>query len=172
MIFNPRLTPREMFEKGIMGGAYFGPNAGPVMTNELLDILEEEFEGMDTDLWKAVKYVPKRNKFKVRSGLSYAEWVKFGWINSEDPFGWIEWYIKYNRGRRGDDDVRQIRRWDDFCGPNGRWRQNIYQKIYMTGNWDISPRIQQSLLHWAYEINEEDFRLWLESNTKIAIFRK
>ena len=27
--FYPNTTPREMFEEGIMGGSYFGPNAGP-----------------------------------------------------------------------------------------------------------------------------------------------
>ena len=26
-----------------------------------------------------------------------------------------------------------------------------------TGNWDVSPRIQQSLLHWGYVVNEEDY---------------
>lgn len=33
------------------------------------------------------------------------------WINSQDPMGWIEWYMAYHDGRRSPDDIRQIRRW-------------------------------------------------------------
>jgi len=32
--------------------------------------------------------------------------------------------------------------------------------IDSTGNWDVSPRIQQSLLHWGYQVNEEDYYTW------------
>ena len=37
--------------------------------------------------------------------------------------------------------------------------------IDSTGNWDVSPRIQQSLLHWGYQVNEDDYGVWL-SQTK------
>ena len=71
-----------------------------------------------------------------------------------------EWYIKYDMGLRCDDDYRQIRRWQDFCGKNGRWRKLIYRRIYEANDWQASPRIQQSLLHWGYRVNQEDYDLW------------
>ena len=41
----------------------------------------------------------------------------------------------------------------------------IYNKIYKSGlgienSKDISPRIQQSLLHWSYIVNNEHYELW------------
>jgi len=86
------------------------------------------------------------------------------WIRSQDPRGWFQWYCNYYLGRRSSDDERQIARWKDFCGHSGRWRNNIYSKIHRTGDWDISPRIQQSLLHWGYAVNQHDYEVWLETN--------
>ena len=159
--FKPMLTPREMFEKGVFGGAYFGPNAGPDMSRELADVLAEEFKGLDSDLWCAERYLPRRNKFRIRSGLNYEQWMKYRWIHKQDPYGWLNWYLQHNRGRRTADDDRQISRHQSFCGPKGRWRNNIYQKIHDTGDWHTAPRVQQSLLHWAYEVNEHDYDTWL-----------
>ncbi len=156
--FYPNTTPREMFEEGIMGGSYFGPNAGP--DKEWDPAMKHIFIGMDKDLYMAPTYRPKRNKFKVRSGMPYSYWKEMNWFSQRDPYGWIEWYIKYNMGLRSDDDYRQIKRWQDFCGKSGRWRKIIYRKIYESNNWNISPRIQQSLLHWGYRVNEEDYHLW------------
>ena len=34
-----------------------------------------------------------------------------GWIHSDDPRGWFQWYCRYWRGRRMADDARQIGRW-------------------------------------------------------------
>ena len=28
---------------------------------------------------------------------------------------------------------------------------------------DVSRRIQQSLLHWFFIVNDEDYKLWIES---------
>ena len=122
---------------------------------------------MDKELYLGTKYQPKKNRFKIRSGMDYEYWKRMGWMHERDPYGWFEWYCKYSIGLRGNDDNRQISRWHAFCGIEGRWRNNIYKKIYETGDWNISPRIQQSLLHWGYEVNEDDYNLWKELNRYI-----
>ena len=114
LAFNPILTPREMVLKGIFGGAYFGVNAGPTMTKELADFLKVEFGDIESNKWRAEKYMTKRNCFNVRSGMPYGYWLEMNWMHFRDQYGWFEWYVKYNRGFRGEDDDRQIRRWKTF----------------------------------------------------------
>jgi len=92
--------------------------------------------------------------------MNYEYWKEMKWMHKDDPYGWFEWYCKYSIGRRHPDDDRQIRRWQDFCGVNGRWRKTMYRKIHETGNGNVSPRIQQSLLHWGYRVNEHDYEQW------------
>ncbi len=93
--------------------------------------------------------------------MDYEYWKEMGWMHEDDPYGWFEWYCKYSMGRRHPDDDRQIRRWQDFCGRNGRWRKRIYKRLHETGDWDVSIRIQQSLLHWGYMINDGDYKNYL-----------
>ena len=159
MIFDPMFTPKEMLEKGIFGGTYFA---------ELIDhkdFPEEWFENIDESFYKTDKYLTKVNFFKIKSGQSQEEWEAKGWMHKDDPRGWFEWYCKYFLGRRHEDDERQIKRWAAFCGPKGRWRNIIYAKIHASGcgienSQDISRRIQQSLLHWSYMVNEKDYAAW------------
>lgn len=164
--FYPNTSPREMVELGVFGGSYFGPNAGPELGDEQEKLIKSIFKGIDIDLYKADKYSIKKNKFKIRSGMPYKYWLDMNWFHHRDPFGWFEWYCKYTLGQRGEDDDRQIRRWQDFAGRNGRWRNNIYKKVYETKNWNVSPRIQQSLLHWGYQINTDDYQMWCKLNNK------
>ena len=159
MIFEPMFTPKEMLEKGIFGGTYFA---------ELIDhkdFPEEWFENIDESFYKTDKYLTKVNFFKIKSGQSQEEWEAKGWMHEDDPRGWFEWYCKYFLGRRHEDDERQIKRWAAFCGPKGRWRNIIYAKIHASGcgienSQDVSRRIQQSLLHWSYMVNEKDYAAW------------
>ena len=164
--FRPLLTPSEMLQEGIFGGSYFGVEK--LQGDQDYLPLFETLGDIDPALYLGNKYSPKLNKFKVRSGMPYDYWVDMKWMHADDPYGWFEWYIKYFNGRRHPDDDRQIRRWQDFAGISGRWRNNIYKKIHETGDWNVSPRIQQSLLHWGYEVNEEDYSLWCKMNNKIA----
>lgn len=165
--FYPNISPREMIQEGVFGGAYFGPNAGPVISIEQKKLIKELFYDMDKDLYMAEKYLPRRNKFKIRSGMPYEYWLKMNWFDKRDPYGWFEWYCKYSIGQRVKDDNRQIRRWQKFTGRNGRWRNNIYKKIHYSNNWNISPRVQQSLLHWGYTINREDYSLWCMMKNRV-----
>lgn len=167
-LFKPILTPREVIERGAFGGSYFGISIhSSMLEDDYEDMFEDLFKGVDRELYLKKKYTPRVNKYRIRSGMSYEYWLEMGWMRKQDPRGWFQWYCNYYRGRRSIDDERQIKRWNDFCGREGRWRNNIYSKIYRTGDWDISPRIQQSLLHWGYEVNQEDYRMWMNRERKL-----
>ena len=157
--FNPNLTPRQIIEAGAFGGNYFGVDVGANL-DDYKELFKIHFDGLDTSLYLGEKYSPKKNRYGVRSGMDYNYWKEMGWMHQRDPYGWFEWYCKYSIGLRGNDDNRQISRWQDFTGTNGRWRNAIYKRIYETKDWNISPRIQQSLLHWGYKVNEEDYMMW------------
>ena len=157
--FNPNLTPRQVIEAGAFGGCYFGVDVGANL-DDYKELFNYHFKGLDTSLYLGEKYSPKKNRFKIRSGMDYEYWKRMGWMHERDPYGWFEWYSKYSIGLRGEDDNRQISRWQDFTGINGRWRNAIYKRIYETKDWNISPRIQQSLLHWGYKVNEDDYMMW------------
>lgn len=160
--FNPMLSPKEILLKGAFGGSYFGIEDLQGDYN-YQSLFEETLIGVPSYLYLGNKYKPKMNKFKTRAGMSYEFWVSKNWIHKDDPYGWFEWYLKYYNGRRHPDDERQIKRWDDFCGSNGRFKTRIYKMILEKGDWNASPRTQQSLLHWGYEINEKDFNEYKSS---------
>lgn len=157
--FKPMLTPKEMLHMGIFGGTYFA---------ELIDYKmfpSNWFEDLDESFFLSKNYLTNVNHFKIRSGQTQKQWEEKGWIHEDDPRGWFEWYCKFFLGRRHEDDERQINRWLAFCGPNGRWKNSIYSKIYqkkstINKSFNVSPRIQQSLLHWSYLVNKKDFEDW------------
>ena len=158
-LFKPMLTPKEMLQKGVFGGTYFSN------FENLNEIDPNIFDDLDKKLYCNKDYDQKINCFKIKSGQSKEEWLKKGWIHNDDPRGWFEWYCKFYSGRIHEDDERQIKRWLAFCGPNGRWRNIIYRKIYNSGveisfSQNLSIRIQQSLLHWSYIVNQNDFTEW------------
>ena len=159
------LTPKEMIRMCIFGGTYF---------SKLVDYRtfpKEWFSDIDEKFYLSNNYQKEVNYFKIKSGQSQEEWVRKGWIHKDDPRGWFEWYCQFFNGRRHKDDERQIKRWAAFCGPRGRFRNNIYKKIFKAGvriqdSNKISPRIQQSLLHWSYKVNNEDYEKWKLDNQK------
>ena len=108
-IFKPQLTPKEMLELGVFGGAYF------------LDGSIKEFP----KTWFIKAKISKTfdvnlNRFKIESGLSRKEWIKKGWIFKEDPLGWFQWYCRFKNGRRIPDiDKIQIKRWKAFGDRHG-----------------------------------------------------
>ena len=160
--FNPYLTPKDILMNGAFGGSYFGIEdlKGDY---DYQSLFQETLVHIPTMFYLQPKYNTGLNKFKTKSGMGYQYWLDKGWMHKDDPYGWFEWYLKYHNGRRHEDDERQISRWNGVCGPNGRWRKRIYKSIYETRNWDISPRIQQSLLHWGYMVNQSDYQLYLDT---------
>ena len=49
-----------------------------------------------------------------------------------------------------------------MCGEKGRWKQNLIAKCMRDGaphdDEQVSPVVRQTLLHWAYELTEADFK--------------
>ena len=167
MEFSPNLTPKEVIQSGAFGGTYFNK------TKQNIDINSNEFpkkwfKGLNENQYESEKYNRKVNFFKIKSGLSQKEWEEKGWIHPQDPRGWFQWYCRYYLGRRTDDDSRQISRWNNFCGIKGRWRNYIYSKIYKKNttidDLSFSLAVRQSLLHWAYKINDSDYEIWKIKN--------
>lgn len=162
--FQPSLSPRELLKLGAFGGTYF---TGFDITN----LNPEIFEGLSPSLYQNPHYDRRINLYNIKSGKDYDFWVQKGWIHSDDPAGWFHWYCKYYYGRRHPDDSRQIQRWLNFTGPHGRWRNRLMGLIYKAGgiehldNPDISPKIRQSLLHWAFKPTSFDYQTYLNQKS-------
>jgi hypothetical protein len=101
-------------------------------------------------------YDAKLNKYKVKCGGSLGMWESSGWISDADPYGWFQWYCRFFRGRRCDDDARQISRWNKSAGTKGRFRSQLANKCLKAEvdatDISISPVIRQTLLHWGFEL--------------------
>ena len=168
MDFTPNLSPKEIIRLGSFGGIYFYDEGGRIDIN-YKEFPSDWFDGLEESFYLSKKYNRKINFFKIKSGLSQEEWEEKGWINKQDPRGWFQWYCRYYMGRRTDYDERQIKRWNNFCGEKGRWRNYIYSKINKRGtstdDISFSLAVRQSLLHWGYMINNGDFDMWKEHNS-------
>ncbi len=134
-VFCPDLTPRQMLQLGVFGGKYMTDCRG-------------EFPAS----WYArARLAPQRadpalNCFGVHASKPLAYWIAKGWIHSNDPRGWFQWYCRYYQGRRCDDDARQIARWKAM-------RRHVAQlrKHCRAGDVKCRPVQRQALLHWAYD---------------------
>ena len=135
-IFKPELTPKEMLELGVFGGAYFG------------DKIKEFPKSWLKKAKLSEKFDVKINRFRVKAGLSRKEWQDKGWIFKEDPLGWFQWYCRFKNGRRIlDIDEIQIKRWKAFGDRHGpAVRKNCEQ-----GDLQCRKRQRQALLQWAYD---------------------
>ena len=57
--------------------------------------------------------------------------------------------------------------------PSGNIKGDVNMKYNLLGNSglkvsscdNVSPKIQQSLLHWSYMVNEKDFITWKKQNS-------
>lgn len=162
--FHPNLAPRDCIRAGMLSGTYFS-------RTDLISVGEfpvDWFEGLDPDTYSGDRERNEVNMYGVHAGTSQADWERAGWMHSDDPRGWFQWYCRYWRGRRHEDDERQIDRWARFASvERGRWTRTLYGKIRSAGvpvdDGSISPVIRQSLLHWAYLPNEADYGIWLNT---------
>jgi hypothetical protein len=154
--FEPNITPKKMFELGIMGGSYFRQIKSP-KTNKIYKNHNKKFKFLENIPLNKINnniYDKNINKYKVKVGSSYEYWIEKKWINENyDPYGWIEWYSNYYIGRRTEDDLRQIKRWNNIAGKNGRFRKQLQNLINKNKSNDekISPKIRQTLLHWGFD---------------------
>ena len=134
--FKPELTPKEMLELGVFGGAYF----------------EEGRKEFPASWFVRAKLSPdgrehaELNYFKIKASQPRSVWQAKGWMHKDDPRGWFEWYCRYYMGRRHEDDARQIKRWKAMA-------RHVAQVAHgcMKGDLTCRRRQRQALLHWAYD---------------------
>ena len=79
------------------------------------------------------------------------------WVNSKDSHDWFQWYIRYWLGRRSLDNKRQKNKWK---GTVSRFKSKLVKMIKDANvrfdDYSISLKIRQILLHWGYELVEND----------------
>ena len=141
-MFKPDYTPKEMFELGIFEGNYFNEKLNLPKVSDLVHLPESAklmIDNLSLDLVSTLRPDKSRNHFNVTCGSDYETWSKKGWINSLDPYGWVNWYLSYFYGRRSDDDARQIKRWKAFK----------IRHLGMLKKYPNSNKIKQGLLNWA-----------------------
>ena len=133
--FAPGLTPREMLELGVFGGKY--------LTDCRAEFPARWFLRARLASGRADASL---NYFGVHASQPLSVWRAKGWIHEEDPRGWFQWYCRYYSGRRGVDDLRQIKRWRAT-------RRHISQlrKHCTPRDLQCRRRQRQALLHWAYD---------------------
>lgn len=134
--FTPHLTPQEMLELGVFGGLYMSdvPDEFPSLWFE------------HAKLSRDGKQHKELNYFHVLASQPLAVWRAKGWIHTDDPRGWFQWYCRYYLGRRHEDDDRQIRRWKAMQRHVAQVVQNC-----RVGDEFCRPRQRQALLQWAYD---------------------
>jgi len=167
--FQPNKTPKQVFQEGSFGGTYFRPIYSSITkrnytSNQVTkEYPKSWFKGIDIKkMVTSPNYDKKVNKYKVKCGSSLEDWEKNNWIVEKDPYGWFQWYCRYYRGRKSDDDERQIKRWQALAGPNGRFRRRLMNEIIKKkkryNDYSVSPVIRQVLLHWGYELTSKDLQ--------------
>ena len=165
--FKPNLTPKQILHMGSFGGTYFRPIYSSInkhnYKNQHRQFPSDWFAGLNIEKQvTSEKCTPEINKYKVKAGSSLTDWETSGWIKSQDPYGWFQWYCRFYQGRRTADDKRQVGRWDNYAGEiRGRWRRNLIKKC-ITSNKShddatVSPVIRQGLQHWGYMLTKKDY---------------
>ena len=134
-LFTPELSPKEMLELGIFGGKYLNDCKNEFPADWFLNAKLSEVKD------KSLNY------FSVDASQPLSKWVKKGWIHSQDPRGWFQWYCRYFIGRRTTiEDQRQIKRWRAF-----RRHAGAIKKYCEPYDYQCRKKQRQALLHWAYD---------------------
>lgn len=134
-LFTPELSPKEMLELGIFGGKYLNDCKNEFPADWFLNAKLSEVKD------KSLNY------FSVDASQPLSEWVNKGWIHSQDPRGWFQWYCRYFIGRRTTiEDQRQIKRWRAF-----RRHAGAIKKYCEPYDYQCRKKQRQALLHWAYD---------------------
>jgi len=172
--FRPNLTPRQIFLLGSFGGTYWRPIYSGVLKKNIenhhlkFKNIYDPFTKKQENWWEGIsdnlltRKIPdiNLNKYKAHSGTTLEAWESSGWIKSQDPYGWVQWYCEFYSGRRSEDDNRQIQRWLNFAGPKGRFKLRIIGMIKNKNtsfdDENVSPVIRQGLQHWGYQLTPED----------------
>jgi hypothetical protein len=134
--FKPELTPKQMLEIGVFGGDYFLDGVPKEFPKEWFKNVKLSDHGKD----------PKYNFFKISASQPLKVWQEKGWIHKDDPKGWFQWYCRYYRGRRHEDDERQIKRWKAIKRHIAQVKKNCKKR-----DLTCRPKQRQALLHWAID---------------------
>ena len=175
--FKPNLSPKEIFQAGAFGGTYFRPIYSNITNKNYKNMHKKYikygwFENLDIPLMVTNNMcTPNINKYKVKAGSSLEAWEKSGWITKTDPYGWFQWYCNFFIGRRTEDDSRQIDRWIKYASEkSGRYRRRLINMCIKQNktydDYSVSPVIRQGLLHWGYELNQHDYNLHKNQESK------
>ena len=74
----------------------------------------------------------------------------------------MHWYCDFYNGERSEDDERQIKRWKNTAGPMSRFRRRLINMIKKKktkyDDFTVSPKIRQTLQHWACILTEKDLK--------------
>ena len=167
--FTPNLTPTQMFKLGSFGGGYWRPIYSGVRKKHLhnryklkrIKDLFSQFSPTEIDkMLTSPEYNVSVNRYHVSCGSTLENWESKNWIKYQDPYGWVEWYCHFFQGRRTSDDARQIARWNNLAGPNGRFRKRLVNMcLQQNKNYNdisVSPVIRQTLQHWGYILTPSD----------------
>jgi len=181
--FTPNKSPEEMLREGVFGGSYFRPlrsrKLGVVVEGDWEELPEDWIRGLNVGRYLTnPEYDADVNKFHRACGQSIEEWEAAGWISHEhDVRGWFQWFCRFFRGRRCEDDERQISRWRKCVGETGRWKRTLLKQYARAGvrtvedeggddedeeegRPGISPVVSQTCLHWAWEVRQDDLDRW------------
>jgi hypothetical protein len=168
--FRPNLSPKEIFHLGSFGGTYWRPikssitgkkykNMHKNYPNDWWDGLITKNTNKLTLSWS--NYDKSINNYGVKVGQTLEEWEHNKWITCYHPYGWVHWYCDFFLGKRGTDDQRQIERWMGIASNNGRFRKwlitLIIKKKSKWNDFNISPKIRQTLQHWGYQLTKKNF---------------
>jgi len=139
--FKPRYTPSQMLTEGVFGGKY----------------CNDQWVEYPASWYKDTRLSPEgnnslMNRFKGESRTPLQSWKSEGWLNSIDPRGWFEWYMRYYLGRRVEDDFQgqpydryQINRWKSFARHFGQVKANCD-----ANDMECRPNQRQALLQWSW----------------------
>ena len=137
--FKPQLTPKQMLGLGVFGGVY--------MRDCINEFPKDWFTHAKFQKAENYEHNPNLNYFGVNASQPLSVWKKKGWIYTDDPRGWFQWYCRYYMGRRIlDEDDRQIKRWKAMQRHIAQVRKNC-----KAGDYTCRPKQRQAILHWAYD---------------------